>query len=257
MRTVLLAIVLPGIVLLGGPAHAADPRLVTGLSQGRIDISYRFAGAELLVYGAIQYPGGRTPGVPPGIAIVLRGPAEPLTLRQKARVAGIWVNTAALRFETAPGYYAVATTAPVRALLDERNAAIHEIGLKHLQLSPATAVDPATTRAFQDGLLALRLRRGLYTEQPFGVRVTQNVLYRARFPIPSAVPIGRYTAEIYLIRDGRVQARSTTPIVIDKTGFERSVWLFAHDHALAYGFAAVAIALCAGWAAGALTRRPR
>lgn len=121
---------------------------------------------------------------------MVRGPTAPLTLRQKERIAGIWMNTRAVRFESAPGFYAVATTAPVRGSLDERNAAIYEIGLQHLQLSPATAVDPATTRAFQDGLLALRARAGLYVEQPGGVRVTENVLYRARIPIPSAVPVG-------------------------------------------------------------------
>ncbi|QMW23015.1 TIGR02186 family protein [Sandaracinobacteroides saxicola] len=242
-------------LLWAGAALAAEPRLVTDLSQSRIDISYRFAGAELLIYGAIQYPGGRTPGDEPGIAIVVRGPTAPLTLRQKERIAGIWMNTRAVRFESAPGFYAVATTAPVRELLDERNAAIYEIGLQHLQLSPATAVDPATTRAFQDGLLALRARAGLYVEQPGGVRVTENVLYRARIPIPSAVPVGEYRAEIYLIRKGRVLARSTTPIVIDKTGFERGVWRFAQEHSIAYGLLAVGIALFAGWAAGLVTRR--
>ena len=80
------------LLLLAAPA-AAQPRLVTDLSQSRIDISYRFAGAELLIFGAIQYPGGRTPDEPPGIAVVLRGPADPLTVREKERVAGIWVNT--------------------------------------------------------------------------------------------------------------------------------------------------------------------
>lgn len=242
-------------LLLAAPSQAAEPRLITDLSQSRIDISYRFAGAELLVYGAIQYPGGRAPGSDPGIAIVVRGPAEPLTLRQKERIAGIWVNTRAMRFESAPGFYAVATTAPVRELLDERNAAIHEIGLRHLQLSPATATDPDTARAFADGLVMVRTRAGLYLEQPGGVRVTANTLYRARIPIPSAVPVGDYRAEIYLIRRGRVLARSSTPIVIDKTGFERGLFIFARDHGLAYGLCAVAIALAAGVAAGSVTRR--
>ena len=83
MRAILLL-----LLLLAVPAHA-DPRLVTDMSQSRIDISYRFAGAELLIFGAIQYPGGRTPSEPPGIAVVLRGPVEPVTVRKKARVAGI------------------------------------------------------------------------------------------------------------------------------------------------------------------------
>ena len=242
-------------LLFASPLSAAEPRLITDLSQSRIDISYRFAGAELLIFGAIQYPGGRAPAEPPGIAVVLRGPADPLTVRKKERVAGIWMNTQALRFESAPGFYAVATTAPVRALLDERNAAIYEIGLHHLQLSPATAADAETTRRFQDGLVALRKSEGLFVEQPYGVNVTDNVLYRARIPIPSAVPVGNYKAEIYLIGNGKVRARSAAPVIIDKSGFERAIYVFAHAHSLLYGVAAVAVALALGWLAGTVNRK--
>lgn len=238
------------VLLLAGPLRAAEPTLVADLSQSRIDISYRFAGEELLVFGAIQYPGGRLPAEAPGIAVVIRGPTEPLTVRQKGRVFGIWMNREAVRFESAPGFYAVATSAPISQLLDERNAAIYEIGLSFLQLSPATAVDPETSRRFQDGLLALRRRDGLFVEQPYGVRITADVLYRARIPIPSAVPVGDYRAEIYLIRDGRVRARATAPIIIDKTGFEREVWLFAHRNSIAYGLLAVGMAVGTGLLAG-------
>lgn len=242
------------LAVIASPA-LAQPRLVTALSQSRIDISYRFSGAELLIFGAIQYPGGRAPAAPPGIAIVVRGPTAPITVRKKERVAGIWVNREALRFESAPAFYAVATTAPVDDLLDERNAAIYEIGVRHLQLSPATAADTQTTGTFQNGLVGLRGRQQLYTEQPYGVTVTDGVLYRTRIPIPAAVPVGNYRAEIYLIADGKVRARSTAPIIIDKSGFERETYVFAHTHSLLYGIAAVVIALGLGWLAGSVTRK--
>ena len=243
------------LLAFASPLSAAGPRLVTDLSQSRIDISYRFAGAELLIFGAIQYPGGQTPKDPPGIAVVLRGPVDPLTVRKKERVAGIWINTQALRFESAPGFYAVATTSPIRNLLDERNAAIYEIGLQHLQLSPATAADPETTRRFQDGLVKLRTSRKLYVEQPYGVTVTDRILYRARIPIPSAVPVGNYRAEIHLIADGEVRASTRAPVIIDKSGFEREIYLFAHERSLLYGLCAVGIALALGWLAGSIGRK--
>lgn len=240
---------------LAAPAMAAEPRLVSDISQSRIDIEYSFAGANLLIFGAIQYPGGRTPGDTPDIAIVVRGPAEPLTVRRKSRVAGIWMNTARARYESAPGFYAVAASRPVRAMLDERTAAIYEIGLEHLQLSPASSNSPDDLRAFEAGLLDLNRRRGLYAEDARGVSIVENVLYRARIALPSAVPVGRYRAEIFLIRRGKVVATSTRDIVIDKSGFERAVYLAARDHSLSYGLLAVSLALLAGWAAGQVTRR--
>lgn len=235
----------------------AQTRLVTDLSQSEIEISHRFAGAELLIFGAIQHAGTRPSTDAPGIAVVLRGPANAVLVRQKGRVAGIWVNRRSMRFETAPGYYAVATTQPVRELLDERNASIYEIGLEHLQLSPTTTVGPTQTNEFEQGLVALRQRLGLYSEQPEGVRVTDNVLYQARLPIPAEVPVGEYVAEIYLIGNGEVRAHSATEIQIRKTGFERMVNILAHEHGFLYGLLSVILALIMGFAAGSIGRPRR
>ncbi|MGL4543910.1 MAG: TIGR02186 family protein, partial [Polymorphobacter sp.] len=103
---------------------AAPVRLITDISQSRIDIIYTFKGAELLVFGAIQYANGQVPDEAPGLVVVMRGPAEPITVRKKARVAGIWVNTRSARFESAPGFYAVATSKPIADLVDQRTATI-------------------------------------------------------------------------------------------------------------------------------------
>lgn len=234
---------------------AAPTTLITELSQGRIDINTTFKGADLLVFGAIQYPAGAVPDAPPDIAIVVRGPAQPVTVRRKDRIAGIWLNTDSVRFESVPGFYAVATTQPIADLADDRTTAIYEIGVDNLQLSPASGASDSDTRIFEQGLIKVKRRDGLFAENPGGVTVTRNVLYRARIAIPSAVPVGDYAAEIHLIRKGRVIASSTTPISIGKSGFERWVYVMAQEHSLAYGLAAVAAALLAGWIASLVTRR--
>ena len=236
---------------------AAPIRLITDISQRRIDIVYTFRGAELLVFGAIQYPRGSVPDEPPGLAVVVRGPPVPVTVRQKERVAGIWINTRAVRFETTPGFYAVATSAPIARLVDERTAAIYEIGVSNLQLSPASGASPAETAAFERGLIDRRRRTGLFAEHEGTVGVTQNVLYQARIAIPSAVPVGDYACEIFLIRHGKVLAHSVTPISIDKSGFERWVFVFSRDYGLLYGLVAVALAVLAGWLSGLLVRTRR
>lgn len=234
---------------------AAPIRLITQLSQARIDINTSFRGAELLVFGAIQYPRGAVPDAPPDIAVVVRGPAGPVTVRRKARVAGIWVNAQGLRFESVPGFYAVAATQPIDKLADERITAIYEIGIRNLQLSPASGADEATTRAFEAGLIAARQRSGLFAERSRGVQVTRGVLYAARIALPSAVPVGDYTAEIHLIGKGRVLASTSTGFAIGKSGFERWVYVMAHQRSLAYGMAAVLAALLAGGLAALITRR--
>jgi uncharacterized protein (TIGR02186 family) len=245
-----------GLLLAWAALMGAGPTvLITDLSQGRIDINTTFKGADLLVFGAIQYPAGAVPDAPPDIAVVVRGPVEPVTVRRKSRVAGIWLNTAAVRFESVPGFYAVSTTRPIADLADDRTTAIYEIGVDNLQLSPATGASDAETRIFEQGLIGVKRTAGLFVEDAGGVKITRNVLYRARIAIPAAVPVGDYTAEIHLIRKGRVIASSSTPISIGKSGLERWIYVMAQEHSLAYGLAAVAVALLAGWLASLVTRR--
>ena len=78
---------------------------------------------------------------------------------------------------------------------------------------------PEKERRFEAGLLDLRKRQGLYAEHPHGVEISEGVLYRARISIPSQVPVGTYTAETFLVDDGKVIAAATREIEIGKSGF--------------------------------------
>lgn len=233
----------------------AKPVLVPDVSARRIDIQYSFKGAQLLLFGAILYPRGRIPEHDPDIAVVLRGPVQPILVREKEKIAGIWMNADSSRFRSAPAYYGVASSRPVRDLLDERTAAIYEIGLENLQLSPGSGALPDKARRFEAGLIDLRKRRGVYSEDPKGVEISEGVLYRARISIPSQVPVGTYTAETFLIQDGRVIAVATRDIYIGKSGFERWVSLVARRHEGLYGLAAVFMSVFLGWAAAMIFRR--
>jgi len=249
-RHLLAAMMLP--LLLGAQTK---PVLVPDVSARQIQIRYSFTGAQLLLFGAIMYPRGRVPGRPADIAVVLKGPVEPILVREKQKIAGIWMNADSSRFRSAPAYYAVASSRPISELVDERTAAIYELGLDNLQLSPGTGAQPERARRFEAGLLDLKRRNGLYAENPNGVEISQGVLYRARIDIPSQVPDGTYTAETFLIDRGRVLAAATREIDIGKIGFERSVALAAQRYSFLYGLAAVLLSLLLGWAAAMLFRR--
>jgi uncharacterized protein (TIGR02186 family) len=233
----------------------AKPTLVPDVSARQIEIRYSFTGAQLLLFGAILYPRGRVPEDQPDIAVVLRGPVQPILVREKEKIAGIWMNAASSRFRSAPSFYAVASSRPIKDLLDERTAAIYEIGIGNLQLSPGTGDVPETARRFEAGLLDLRARAGLYSENAHGVEISEGVLYRARIGIPSQVPVGTYTAETFLIQDGRVLAVATRDIQVGKSGFERWVTLVARRHEGLYGLAAVIMSVGLGWAAAMIFRR--
>lgn len=245
------------LLLLAAPllSGASKPQLVPDISARQIEIRHSFTGGTLLLFGAILYPGGRPPERPADIVVVLRGPVQPILVREKQKIAGIWMNAESSRFRSAPSFYAVASSRPVSQLVDDRTASIYEMGLHNLQLSPGGGGVPERERRFETGLLDLRRREGLYAQYPRGVEINGGVLYRASITIPSQVPVGTYQAETFLIDRGRVLAAATREIRIDKGGFERFVALAARRHSFAYGLVAVLLSLALGWAAALVFRR--
>ncbi|MDY7524047.1 TIGR02186 family protein [Sphingomonas sp. 10B4] len=237
---------------------AAKPVLVPDVSQRDIEIQYSFTGANLLLFGAILYPGGRLPDddKPTDIVVVVKGPVQSILVREKQKLAGLmWVNASRLRYRSAPSFYAIASSKPIARMLDARTRAIYELGLSSLQLSPASSAPLQEQDRFARGLVELKTRTGLYLEAPGAVEITDGVLYRARVTIPARVPVGRFTAETFLIRDGRVLAAATRDIEIRKSGFERYVARSAERQSVLYGLAAVALSVLFGWGAGVVARR--
>lgn len=248
------------LLLLAAPLAMAQakPVLVPDVSQREIDIAYSFAGAELLLFGAILLPQGEPRADarhPIDVVVVVKGPTESITIREKEQIAGIWVNAAQLRYRSAPSFYAIAASRPIRRLVDDRTRAIYELGLDSLQLSPASSAPSEVQDRFSRGLVDLRARAGLYYEAPRAVEITNGVLYRARISIPARVPVGRFTAETFLIRDGKVLGAAVREIDVRKSGFERFVARAAEHQSFLYGMTAVALSVLLGWGAGAIARK--
>ena len=229
-----------------------DPILVPEVSQHEVQVRQGFTGTELLLFGAILDPAGRRAAQEYDIVVVLKGPTMPVRVREKERVAGIWVNAESTAFRSAPSFFAVASSAPVREIVDERTAAIYEFGTEFIQLSPTGMIDVDEQQKFAAGLVDLRTRQGLFKEDMKGVQVSEQVLYQARIALPSNVQTGTYTAETFAVTRGRVIASAIAEVEVRKVGFERFIELFSQEQSLLYGLLAVVMSVGMGWMAGRL-----
>ena len=227
-----------------------EPVLVPEVSQSRIEVRQGFTGANLLLYGAVIDPSGPAGEREYDIAVVLKGPSEPVRLREKDRIAGIWMNAGSSDFRSVPSFFAVASSQPIADIVDEKTAAIYELGTEFIQLSPSGQIEPEEQARFASGLVEMRKRGGLYKESSQGVRISEGVLYQARIALPSNVTTGQYTAETFAIADGRVLASATAEIEVVKVGLEGSVVYASQEWALLYGIGAIVLSLSMGWIAG-------
>lgn len=244
-------------LLIAAPVIMAqrEPILVPEVSQSRVEVRQGFTGANLLLYGAVIDPAGARSRTEYDIVVVLKGPTEPIRLREKERIAGIWMNAGSSDFRSAPSFFAVSSSKPVADIVDARTAAIYELGTEFIQLSPSGQIEPEEQSRYAHGLVDLRERQGLYNEDPEGVRISEGVLYQARIALPSNVTTGEYTAETFAIADGRVLSSATADIEVVKVGLEGQVVYAAQRWSPVYGLGAIFLSLFLGWLAGRLFSR--
>lgn len=237
------------LAMLGG---ARDPILVPEISQHEIQVRQGFTGADLLLFGAILTPEGSRAAGDYDIVVVLEGPVRSIVVREKQKVAGVWVNAQASEFRSAPSFFAIASNRPIRQIVDDKTAAIYELGLDWLQLSPIGVIEPRLQQRFSAGLVDLMKRQELYQQNEGGVQIREQVLYQARISLPSSVQTGTYTAETFAVRKGKVVASAVTRVEVTKEGFERFVAVNAQRNGLIYGLFAVLLSVAMGWIAGRL-----
>ncbi|SNS49743.1 TIGR02186 family protein [Tropicimonas sediminicola] len=252
MRRVLPA-VLALAAALGITAAAKAQTVVADLSQSRVAITTNFAGSQILVFGAVQETGPDA-GTPFDIIVTVSGPREPVTVRKKDRVAGIWVNTEAVDITAAPAFYAISTNRRMEQILSMTEDLRRSITIPRAIRSAGLASQVDEAEEFTEALIRLRERNGSYRVEEHGVTMIGQPLFRTDINLPSNISEGRYTARIFMLRDKEVIASYTDVLDVRKVGLERWIYNLAQEQAMIYGLLSLAIAMAAGWGASAAFR---
>lgn len=241
------------IIVSGSAADAQE--LVSGLSTDLIQITSNFNGTDIVMFGAIE-SNDQSPvnTKDQDLVVVIRGPAVDMTVRRKERILGVWINREEVQLSGMPGYYFLASTRPLDDIASLTALQRFRLGTANLDATVHGA-PPDQAIAFRAAAVRDLKREHLYWESPTGIEFLSRTLFRAQIPIPAAVPPGEYRAEVYLFRGGAVISAQSSPLFVDKSGFERQVYNFAYQAGFAYGFATVAMALGFGYTGFMIFRR--
>ncbi len=243
------------------PAQTATPeRVEADVSTRTIAITSGYSGAEILVFGAIE--NSRQPSAESGfydVAVVIEGAPEPLMVRKKGRVAGLWVNTATFNFNAVPSYYAVASTRPLEEFADAMLLEENGLGLEAVRMSAAAdsavRVSSEDLIAYKDAVRRLKQSADLFKRADYGVIFTGRSLFRATVALPATVPVGPLTARVFLFHEGKLLSKYQARVVLEREGIERWLYAFAFERPFLYGIVAVLLALATGLIASAAFRR--
>lgn len=234
------------------PARAQVEEVVAGLSQNAVQITATFVGSEILIFGAVK----RSAPAPEGdfgIAVVVEGPSQQITVRRKEKRMGIWVNVDSVEVNKAPSFYAIATSGPFDTVVSPEADIQRHISIpKSIRIFHSEAVaDPAN---FAEAVIRIRKEAELYTRAEDAVNIHENTLFDTRIELPANLTEGTYRARIYLTRNGDIVSVYATEIAVRKVGLERWLYNLAHDQAILYGLMSLAIAIAAGWGASTFFR---
>ena len=240
------------LTLLAAPLRAEE--VVLGLSRDQVSISTNFDGSEIILYGAIKREEPIAQEPPLQVIVTISGPLEPITVRRKDRILGIWVNADSLNVSAAPSFYAIATSAPWEEVLNEADDLRHTISIPRAIRSVGAWSQVANPQAFINALIRIRMDNGLYVLNEGAVDLKEDTLFNTAIQMPANLTEGEYATRIFLTRGGKVVSHYETSIDVRKVGLERWLFNLSRQQPLAYGLLSLAIAIAAGWGASAAFR---
>jgi len=256
LASAVLAVACCGVVS-AQEATAANPESIEiGLSTDRVSITADFTGADLTIFGALDNADplvarqGRY-----DVIVVLEGPARPVVVRRKDRILGMWINAQSEGFVNVPASYAVATTRAPQDITDPKSYRQLALGADNIFMQPAEQDDPVLIDEFTDALRDRKKATGLYNLRVGGVQFLSQNLFRATVALAPNVPVGPHKARAFLFKSGMFVKETSANLQIVKSGFEQSVYDFAHAYSFGYGLIAVGFAMLIGWIGSIVFRR--
>ncbi len=232
---------------------AAAESVVAAVSQDQVAITANFEGTEILVYGAVKRDAPEPSG-PLGVIVTVEGPTSSVMVRRKSRSFGIWINTAAVDVDRAPSFYAVATSAPLGALLTHTEDLRRHISIPQMIRSVGAPADVGNPKDFSEALIRVRKAQEVYQLLEGAVQIDEGTLFRTRIALPANLVEGNYTVRFFLMRGGVSIDQRDAVIYVGLVGLERWLYQLAHAQPIVYGALSLVIAVAAGWAASMVFR---
>lgn len=242
-----------------GTSFSGTESVEADISTRAVSITSNFSGTEIVIFGAVEESRQETAeaGIY-DIVVVVEGTHEPIVVRRKSNVAGLWINTESLEFPSVPSYYAIASTRPIEEIADPSVLRDEKIGLSHAPMAfrnNTQKLSEEQINRFRDAIIRIKRDDGLFQRKPYGVAFIGRSLFRTTIDLPANVPIGPLRTKVYLFRGGELLANYEAQVTLQRARLEEFLHSFAFESPLLYGLMSVAIAVIAGLAASIFFRR--
>lgn len=241
----------------------ADPlaqreTITADISTRNVAVTANFAGSEIVVFGAVD--NSRQRSAESGlydVVIVVVGTPTRAVARKKDKVAGIWLNTDSLAFDSVPSYYAIASTRPLDEVASAEVLKATGIGFEYVPMTLAKSAagrTAADVNAFRTAIVRLKRKERLYSLGEYSVAFIGRSLFRASIDVPANVVVGPFETRVFLFRNGELLSQYSARLDLERQGLEELMHGLAFKRPLIYGLIIVSLAMGTGLLAAMVFR---
>ncbi len=229
----------------------AKDNIVADLDQDQVQITTGFNGANLLLFGAMKR------AAVDDIAIIVTGPQKTIAIRQKEKIAGIWINTDNVNAIGLPSFYRILSTRPLEEIASPSTLKVNRLNLENIafRLDKESVLDPSDRAEWRQALIRNMGEKGLWRATSGEISIRNGLLFRANIELPANIIPGDYKVRVLQFRDNAVIEETESTIAVVKTGLSARVYKFAHEQSALYGIFAIIFAAASGWLAAAAFRK--
>lgn len=254
VERILLTIVMMCMITLVGPmsVQASSNDFAVQVVSDRIDVSVGFLGSSIELYGSRRNKDA-------DVVIVVEGPRKDITIWQKKRVMGAWINRHYMTFEDMPVYYNYASTLDYDEngeldMIMRYNDIGHKALFTSLEVEKSEAIDD--TSIFKEALLERKRKQKSYFEKPEKIEFINDYMFHAKFEVPPSAQTGKYVIHSLLIEDGKVSHQKRDILVVGQVGINAFIYGMANENGFLYAVITIILALFCGWFVSVVKVRP-
>tara|TARA_B100001115_G_scaffold95382_1_gene70063 strand:- start:254 stop:1003 length:750 start_codon:yes stop_codon:yes gene_type:complete len=224
--------------------------VISGIDKSDIELSTRFDGTSLLVFGALTLENDST-----SLLVEVVGPSTSVNIRKKVQVWGIWVNKKVAQFQDIPSFYQISISNPEHPVLMEiENQKLKSLFYDFLETT-STPEDGNSAQQYYDELTRLKKKLGKLSTFEEKINIIDKKLFSYTVNLPKKIHPGIYKIKMTLIDQKGIElSKSEQSINVSKVGVQEFLSYNSKNNPVFYGLFSVIIALFLGFSAAQLFR---
>ena len=224
--------------------------VISDIDKSNIELSTRFDGTSILVFGAISPENNST-----SLLVEIIGPSTSVNIRKKVQIWGIWVNKKIARFKDIPSFYQISISNPEHPVLIEiENQKLKSLFYDFLETN-STPKDVNGVEQYYLELTRLKKKLGKLSTFEEQVNIIDKKLFSHKVNLPKKIHPGIYKIKMTLIdQQGIELSKSEQSAKVSKVGVQEFLSYNSKNNPVFYGLFSVIIALFLGFSAAQLFR---